>query len=398
MGSRLDLGTKTYEKMFAQLKCWNPDSICVTLCERAYQPPHPWGGWSMRGDWSKDSDGKYNDERSRYATGLDRDVDQGGTGEWRVGLTNFCKFLKDRNISVKYFEIMNEPGFDEKAYAKTNEQIRLCGDCVTDYPRLLKTSWNVIKDAELPGKPMVISGSLISGTGVAWPQYTCGDYPPHGRDDYEYYRNPAVRKALMSYSDALSIHFFNKPYDRSVVASTELHERDKKLLHIMGNPQSSWTSGYNYMRSQLFTGTQMDNLGKVHSWMEKPIFVTSYGTPWGVHTDPDPDKNLNWYNPSDVPDMEVVKKQLKLKSGCGLDGLFHNTSCAGAWYFNDCVVGFRNVMWSEKDLYGLGMTHSKEVFSTAPSRPADASKWVREHKKDLWDSFKTWIQITDSLR
>lgn len=422
LGERKANGITVYTRLFKQLMAWEPDSICICFCERAFQPPQTWKGWKVPetppgwrfGEFKtviENNETKYKDDNARYATGLDADS---GTGEWRTGIREFLnEFVNQQGYGkyIKYFEVMNEPGFDYDSQGSVpvaEREYRLWGDCTEDYPELLYEANQEIKNAYNAynsGKkeadkthPVVMSGSLLSGTGVSSPRYTTTDPPDGIQNCYNYYRelldmggDPKLN--MLNNCDALSIHVFQAPDDPTMDAPPEgypTNPRDPQ--YRKPSARNTWVSGYNHLR------TMVDEKDP-----NKPLFVSSAGWKWGEQQD----RKENTPYPPNF-DMEPALYALKHSSevnACGVAGLLRNTECPGLWYWNDVSMAYydRNPV----DYYGLGVTYSDDALIDKFKDPK--CTWVRKVgvviNKDtmqvdsrLWEYYVGWTTITDGLK
>ncbi len=411
-----------YTRLFKQLLTWEPDSICVTFCERAFEPLQDWGGWTMpelRPEYvdlkfDKNEYGKWKDDRSRYATGMDVDESKGGTGEWRAGIKAFLdEFVVKRGYGrcIKYYEVMNEPGFDYESQlgklAKDREY-RLWGYCKRDYPELLleanqeiKNAYNAYNNGRKEGDkthPVVMSGSLLSGVAVSAPRYTTTQ-PPHGiQNCYNYYEELLNKPgkdplSILNNCDAMSIHFFQAPYDPTMLEPPTGYPPDPRdPRYISPSDPNTWVSGYRHLKGLLDAKDP-----------NKPLFASSAGWKWGETKD----REEKMPYPPTI-DMDPALHALMLnskESACGMAGLFTNTDCRGLWYFNDVSMAYRDR--NPVDYYGLGVTFSDK----APLNDFKNKKynWVHRagvvHKgppmavdSRLWNYYLEWLKITDGLK
>jgi hypothetical protein len=378
-------GILYYNKVFAQLESYHPDIICVTFCNRAYQPRSNWQGYQTQANGPNKSKLpllSQSDKNAKFALGLDNEL-----GLWRQAVANFVKHFGSR---VTYYEIGNEPGFDcasGEAHDKNGDGskvYRLWGDCRTDYPGIIKTAYEEItRDKSYKGQ-VIISGSLLSGNGVSAPRFTMSSTEGGIKDDYEYYKNSDVKNALKRYCGAIGIHLFQVPYDPSM---------NKTDQGLMRSDVNTWASGYNYLRTRVFGNDGYNDM---------PIFVTSCGWPWGVQSNV---AGAKGYSPVEDSTNHITlgdaeKALSPAAQGFGLDGLLHNTTCPAAWYFDEVEVAFKDMHWTGGQYFGIAITYSDTYLNATRYDPRKSSftDWIILNKQPLWDYYVMWIQNTDSMK
>ncbi|MBU1672509.1 MAG: hypothetical protein KKF41_07290 [Actinobacteria bacterium] len=369
----LKQGVAIYKKVFKQLKSYYPDSIGVVFIFRCIKPPREWPGWGQVPHGSS-TPLIYPDGAALQATGIDAE-----NGQWATAVANFCKCF---GSNVKYYEILDEPGFDKPSEC---EDTHLNGSCVQDYPVILRiayekihgfaSEWNDSHPTLKPLEPVVVSGSLLLRPDIRilndfWEE---NELQP---SSYKYYRE--LKQDLVKYSDAIGVHFFGAPTESTW-------------------PNNPYLFSYNHLRNDqdLFVD------------VKKPILVTSFGLPWAIndplHKDYLPDNEH-----SDPLQSFHCIEHGSGKLEYGLDSLLYETTCSAAWYWNDVAVGFKDGIWSGSSFYGLGMTYSDSVkVNTNPltSKPEDWT--VTDTMKDqsgnpvtyqppsMWGHYIRWINATE---